>query len=214
MQKTLIILLIGMAAGMATCTCLQKRKPPAIIHTTTPSVPAKTIEKQWQKEEQRYQQQQLQLQQVIHDLDNAYHSIAEKIVGVKKENQQLRQQVGRTIQSLQHPTDTIVYLQQCDSLQQQVAILSAGYSKQDTLAEEQVNNLQRQLSIKDETIQVLDARQETVNTWLHTSLLQNKQLEKEITLEKKKAKRHRLIGTLKTIAFTAAAGWLGKRFSD
>jgi chromosome segregation ATPase len=214
MQKTLVILLIGMAAGMATCTCLQKRKPPANIRTTTPSIPAMTIHKQWQKEEQQYQQQQLQLQQVIHDLDNAYQSIAEKIVGVKKENQQLRQQVSRTIQSLQHPTDTLVYLQQCDSLQQQVAILSAGYSKQDTLAEEQVNNLQRQLTIKDETIQVLDARQQTVNTWLHTSLLQNKQLEKEITVEKKKAKRHRLIGTLKTIGLTAAAGWLGRKFSN
>lgn len=214
MQKNWILLLIGLMAGMVTCNSLQKRKPSAWVSHPPPAIPVLAIQQQWQKEEQRYQKEQQQLQQQVQQLNQVYQSISQKMVVVKKENQQLRQQVGNTIQVLQQPTDTAFYLQQCDSLQQQVSLLTAGYSRQDTLVQEQVNNLQTQLSLKDETIERLDARRETVNAWLQTSLLQNKQLEKEIVMVKKKTKRQRLIGTLKTIGFTVAAGWLGRRFGN
>ncbi|HEX4875129.1 MAG TPA: hypothetical protein VFV31_00560 [Chitinophagaceae bacterium] len=210
MQRIIIALLTGLLAGMVTCRLVQPSALP-VVPAAPAYTPVAVLEKQRQKEIHAYQQEKEKLDKKTDSLQRAYQGIARQLNGLREENKKLTAQVTHTVSTLRQQPDTLKYRLYCDSLQEEALQLAAGHLVQDSLAQQEVNNLQKQLLTRDRYIDTVAYRIENLDGLLRQSFTQNGMLEATLKMAKKQHRRQRFVSTLKTMGISAVVYWLSRR---
>lgn len=174
-----------------------------------PPLSPEVIQKQVQKDETTYKQREDSLQaqnaRLNADLKNARKNLEQS----GKRNIVLQTQLsdlGRQYQRAAIQKDTIRQLESCDSLFPKMSEMVESHQLQDSLYKSTILVLEEQLSVKDSLIQVHQDKYKSLKLNFEKSILgqqltiaENKQLQKQIKKQKRKA-------FIKTAAAVIVAG--------
>ncbi|MGF2410741.1 hypothetical protein [Ferruginibacter sp.] len=212
--KTIITLLIGAVIGFYFChlfhrDCSDDNFPVAISDTK-----ATELEKKIQQNETVYQQKEDSINQTNTNLDQKLQETQTALIKTKRKNSQLQTQVYSLIdkQSVyKEENDTSGYYSMCDSLAKINSQLIVFSNEQDSLRQISIETLGSQLQNRDSAIVLRHNQYQQLKSTVNQSLLQQQTLEKEAKFYKKKYKRQRFWGKLKSAGILIISGLVAKQ---
>jgi len=212
--KTIITLLIGAVIGFSFChlfhrDCSGDNFPVAISDTK-----ATELEKKMQQTETVYQQKEDSINQTNTNLYQKLQETQTALTKTKRKNSQLQTQVYSLIDKqgiYKEENDTSGYYSMCDSLAKISSQLIVFSNEQDSLRQISIETLGSQLQNRDSAIVLRYSQYQNLKSTLNQSLSQQQILEKEVKHYKKRFKRHKFFGKLKTAGLLILSGLAAKQ---
>ena len=164
--------------------------------------------------EKQYQQKEDSLNHCNDRLNIQLKQTETALGKVRKRNNQLQQQVYALIDRqgiYKEEKDTAGYYSNCDSLAKLTSQLIFYTGEQDSLSQISIQALGEQVQNKDAAIVLKLSQYQSLKTALTQSLSQQQGLEKETKQLRKKIRRHRFWGKVKTAGLLVLSGLAAKQ---
>jgi hypothetical protein len=206
-QNILLAILVSWLCGLACCqlltTATQKKASP-------PFTQYKQLTTQWQETEKKFHQQAATLLQQQEALSKAGGIINALLKEINRDKQNSRQNLQHTLlrqQVAKEQKDTIKWLGNCDTLEQQLTNHLLIDYRQDSLQQVLLQN-------KDSMITAKSNHYQNLSQHLDYSLWQQGQLETGIKNYAQKLKRMKRNSWLKNIGLVLVSGFMLHRFTQ
>ena len=164
--------------------------------------------------EKQYQQKEDSLNHCNDRLNIQLKQTENALGKVRKRNSQLQQQVYTLIDRqgiYKEEKDTAGYYSNCDSLAKLTSQLIFYTGEQDSLNQISIQTLGEQVQNKDAAIVLKLSQYQSLKAALNQSLSQQQGLEKEAKQLRKKIRRHRFWGKVKTAGLLMLSGLAAKQ---
>ena len=212
--KTILTLIIGAVIGFSFCHLFHRNVSADDFPVTSNENRAADLEKKLQQTETSYLQKENSLNQNSATLNNKLQETQTALAKTKNRNNQLQQQVYSLIDRqgiYKEEKDTANYYTICDSLAKMSNQLIVFSNEQDSLSQMSIHTLSSQVQNRDSVIVLKLSQYQGLKTTLNQSLAQQQLLEKEAKFYKKKMKRQRFFGKLKSIGLLIISGFAAKQ---
>lgn len=212
--KTIITLLIGATIGFSFCQLFHSNPSDDTTPVAAVESNSKTLTKQVSTMEKQYQQKEDSLNHCNDRLNIQLKQTENALGKVRKRNSQLQQQVYTLIDRqgiYKEEKDTAGYYSNCDSLAKLTSQLIFYTGEQDSLNQISIQTLGEQVQNKDAAIVLKLSQYQSLKAALNQSLSQQQGLEKEAKQLRKKIRRHRFWGKVKTAGLLMLSGLAAKQ---
>lgn len=212
--KTIITLLIGAVIGFSFCHLFHGDSSADDIPVASQDYKSFELEKKMQQTETVYQQKEDSINHNNASLNEKLQETQTALNKTKKKNSQLQSQVYSLIDKqgvYKEEKDTSGYYSMCDSLAKISSQLIVFANEQDSLRQISIETLGNQVHNRDSAIVLKYSQYQNLKSTLNQSLAQQQLLEKEAKFYKKKFKRQRFFGKLKTVGLLIISGLAAKQ---
>ena len=212
--KTIITLLIGAVIGFSFCHLFHKDCSGEYVPVTSLDFKSSELQKKMLQTETVYLQKEDFFTKKNNELNKKLQQTQTVLGKTRIKNNQLQSQVYTLIdrqQIYKVANDTVGYITGCDSLQEKVSQLILFSNQQDSLSQNSIAILSSQLQNKDSAIMLNHSQYQALKATLTQSLAQQEALEKETKFYKKKFKRQRFFGKLKSVGLLIISGLAAKQ---
>lgn len=212
--KTIITLLIGATMGIAFCQFFHSKCPDDTIQIAAVENNSVAVKHQVSAMEKQYQQKEEVLNQYNDSLHIQLTQTETALGKARKKNSQLQQQVYTLIDRqgiYKEEKDTAGYYSNCDSLAKLAGQLIVYAGEQDSLSQISIQTLGTQVQNRDAAVVLKLSQYQSLKTTLSETLQQQQGLEKEVKHLRKKFKRQRLWGKIKTTGLLVLSGLAAKQ---
>lgn len=212
--KTILTLIIGAVIGFSFCHLFHGRPIDDVFPANVSDAKAADLEKKMQRTEVSYQQKEDSLNQHNDSLKTQLKQNETVLGKMRKKNNDLQQQVYSLIDKqgiYKQEKDTSNYYTICDSLARMSSRLIVVSNEQDSLSQVSMQTFAGQLQNRDSVIMLKLSQYHEIKSTLSQSLDQQQLLEKAAKFYKKKLKRQRFFGKLKSIGLLIISGLAAKQ---
>ena len=207
--KTIITLLIGAVIGFSFCHLFHRDCSGDNVPVASQDFKSSELEKKMQQTETVYQQKEDSITHNNASLTEKLQETQTALNKTKRKNNQLQSQVYSLIDKqgvYKEEKDTSAYYSMCDSLAKISSQLIIFSNEQDSLRQISVETLNSQVKNRDSAIVLKYSQYQDLKSTLNQSLMQQQLLEKEAKFYKKKFKRQRFFGKLKSVGLLIISG--------
>lgn len=212
--KSIITLLIGATMGIAFCQFFHSNCPDDTVQVKAVENNTATVTKQVSEMEKQFLQKEDVLNQHNDSLHTQLKQTETALGKAKKRNTLLQQQVYTLIDRqgiYKEEKDTASYYNNCDSLAKLTSQLIVYTGEQDSLNQISIQNLGDQLKNKEAAVVLKLSQYQSLKATLNQNMLQQQELAKEVKHLRKKFKRQRIWGKIKTAGLLVLSGLAAKQ---
>jgi hypothetical protein len=208
-QNILLLILFSWLCGLACCHLFTGNNRDKNDPVVLPGKDYKKVQQRLQEKETGYRQQNDSLIRYNSELNKALNETSVTLAVTKKEKNRLQATLYRTIQqqqSFKKDKDTVRLLANCDSLERQTSSYLLAVTQQDSLHESITGNLAAQLQNRDTIISVKEKQYLYLRQQFDYSMVQQKLLEEQAVVYKRKMKQQQFSSKLKNIGIVILSG--------
>ncbi len=212
--KIIISLVLGVVIGFCCYHLFHSNCPDADYSFIGNDAKTTALEKKVEQTESAYQQKEDSINKHNAELNQQLYETKTILTKTKRKNNQLQSQVYSLIDKqtvYRQENDTTGYYSMCDSLAKLSSQLIMFSNEQDSLQQISIETLGSQVLNRDSAIVLRYNQYQQLKSTLHKSLLQQQALEKEAKFYKKKYKRQRFWGKLKSVGIMILSGLAAKQ---
>lgn len=212
--KTIITLIIGATIGFSFCQLFHRKCDTDLVSVPVVEANVSFAKKQLQETENKYQQKEDSLNLHNSQLTEQLRQTSTALTKAKKKNNQLQQQVYTLIDRqgiYKEIKDTAAYYSNCDSLANLASQLIVVAGEQDSVSQISIQTLGQQVQNRDSAIVLRMQQYQNMKSTLNESLFKQELLSKEVKQYRKKFKRQRLWGKVKTAGLLILSGLAAKQ---